>query len=48
VPLRTRFGATGKKAISSIHMVKTNKLVRLRGLRTPNAKRLVMKVSLVS
>jgi len=48
VPLRTRFGATGKKAISSIHMVKTNQLVRLRGLRTPNAKRLVMKVSLVS
>jgi hypothetical protein len=48
VPVRIRFSAAHKKAISSTHMVKTNKLVKLRNLRTPNAKRLTVKASLVS
>jgi len=48
VPVRIRFGAAHKKALASTHMVKTNTLVKLRNLRTPNAKRLTVKVSLVS
>src|SRR6266516_1171544 len=48
VPLRIRFSATHKKALASTHMVKTNALVKLRNLRTPNAKRLTVKASIVS
>jgi hypothetical protein len=48
VPVRVAFRAKHKKAITSTRMVKTNKLIKLRNLRTPNAKRLTLKVSLVS
>jgi len=48
VPLRIRFSAAHKKALASTHMVKTNALVKLRNLRTPNAKRLTVKASIVS
>jgi hypothetical protein len=48
VPVRVAFRAKHKKAATSTHMVKTNKLIKLRNLRTPNAKRLTLKVSLVS
>jgi hypothetical protein len=48
VPVRIRFSAAHKKALASTHMVKTNALVKLRNLRTPNAKRLTVKASLVS
>jgi hypothetical protein len=48
VPVRIAFRAAHKKTVTSTHMVKTNALVKLRNLRTPNAKRLTVKVSLVS
>ena len=48
VPVRVAFRAKHKQAITSTRMVKTNKLIKLRNLRTPNAKRLTLKVSLVS
>jgi len=54
VPVRIRFAAVGKVAkhssrtMSVVRVVKTNAVVKLRGLRTPNAKRLTTKASLVS
>jgi hypothetical protein len=47
-PVRIRFSAAHKKALASTHMVKTNTLVKLRNLRTPSAKRLTVKASIVS
>jgi hypothetical protein len=53
VPVKIRFQAKtkvakGKKVMSAARMVTTNKLVRINGLRTPNAKQLRLKVSLTS
>jgi hypothetical protein len=53
VPVKLRFQARtkvakGKKVTSYARMVQTNKLVKIKGLRTPNAKRLALKVSLIS
>jgi hypothetical protein len=53
VPVRIRFQAKtkvakGKKVMSAARMVTTNELVRINGLRTPNARRLVVRVSLIS
>jgi hypothetical protein len=48
LPVRVAFRAAHKKTVVSTRMVKTNQLVKLRNLRTPNAKRLTVKVSLVS
>jgi hypothetical protein len=47
VPVRIRFTAAGKTATLT-RVVRTNRLVKLRNLRTPKAKRLVVKVSLIS
>jgi len=48
VPVRIRFSASGKKAVTYNRMVQTNKLLKLRKLRTPNAARLAVRVSLTS
>jgi hypothetical protein len=54
VPVRIRFAAVGKVAkhssrtISVVRIVKTNAVVKLRNLRTPNAARLTTKASLIS
>jgi hypothetical protein len=54
VPVRIRFAAVGKVAkgssrtISVVRVVKTNATVTLRNLRTPNAKKLTTKASLIS
>ena len=53
VPVKLRFTARskvakGKKVMAVTRMVRTNRLVTIKGLRTPNAKRLALKVSLVS
>ena len=54
VPVRIRFAAVGKVAkhssrqMSVVRVVKTNTVVKLRNLRTPNAKKLTTKASLIS
>ena len=54
VPVTIRFQAKtkvakgSKRVVTFARVVRTNRLVTIKGLRTPNAKRLAFKVSLVS
>jgi hypothetical protein len=48
IAVRIRIGAAGKPSRTVTRVVPTNRLYRVRNLRTPSARRLALKVSLVS